>query len=235
MSLPGMAASVSALLRTLEVTPCIAAGHSAGAAVLARLCLDGEIAPRVLVSLNGALLPLPGPQAMLFSPLAKMFSQFSAVPRLFARHASHEPLVWKLLRNTGSELDDSGVALYRRLASNPEHVGAALDMMANWNLWRLVSDLPRLQTPLFLVTGGNDRTISPADTRRVLARVSQSKALLLPGLGHLAHEEEPRLVAALLVRVARHFGTLPDLAKDRSALPVANVDAASGRPEWRRC
>ena len=50
LSLPGMAADLGALLRKLEVRPEIAVGHSAGAAILARMCLAGRIAPRLLVA-----------------------------------------------------------------------------------------------------------------------------------------------------------------------------------------
>ena len=41
LSLPGMAADIGVLLRKLEVRPEIVVGHSAGAAILARMCLDG--------------------------------------------------------------------------------------------------------------------------------------------------------------------------------------------------
>ena len=54
LSLPGMAGAIRDLLRTLDLSPDLVVGHSAGAAILVRLCLDG-LAPRLLVALNGAL------------------------------------------------------------------------------------------------------------------------------------------------------------------------------------
>ena len=71
LSLPGMASDVSQLLRALDVKPEIVVGHSAGAAILARMCLDGKIAPRLLVSLNGAFMPFGGVANQLLSPLAQ--------------------------------------------------------------------------------------------------------------------------------------------------------------------
>lgn len=62
-SLPAMAAALAELLRTLDVTPRWVVGHSAGAAILARLCIDQAISPRLFISLNGALLPLGKPSA----------------------------------------------------------------------------------------------------------------------------------------------------------------------------
>ena len=46
LSLPYMAGALSALLEALAVRPTLVVGHSAGAAVLIRMCLDGRIAPR---------------------------------------------------------------------------------------------------------------------------------------------------------------------------------------------
>ena len=46
MSLPAISAALGDLLRTLHIAPAIAVGHSAGAAILARMALDGLIAPQ---------------------------------------------------------------------------------------------------------------------------------------------------------------------------------------------
>ena len=78
LSLPGMSADVGALLRKLEVRPEIAVGHSAGAAILARMCLAGRMSPRLLVALNGAFMPFGGIASHLFSPLAKSAGAESA-------------------------------------------------------------------------------------------------------------------------------------------------------------
>jgi len=69
LSLPGMADDLSRLLDAIGVTPEVVVGHSAGAAILARMCLDRKIAPRLLVSLNGAFMPFGGVANQLLSPL----------------------------------------------------------------------------------------------------------------------------------------------------------------------
>jgi len=203
LSLPGMAQALHGLLEALGVSPAMAAGHSAGAAILARMSLDGTIAPRRLVSLNGALLPLRGAPGHLFAPLAKLLASVPLVPRLFAWHAAERRVVERLIRETGSTLDPAGLELYRRLARNPGHVAAALGMMANWELDALQRDLPRLKVPLVLVAGANDRTIPPADSSRVQVLLPKATLVTLPGLGHLAHEERPNDVADLILRQAR--------------------------------
>jgi magnesium chelatase accessory protein len=59
-SLPCIAEKLTALLQSLSITPQWAVGHSAGAAIIARIAVDGVLPLRAIASLNGALLPLPG-------------------------------------------------------------------------------------------------------------------------------------------------------------------------------
>jgi magnesium chelatase accessory protein len=131
------------------------------------------------------------------------------VPRLFAWRAGDEATIDGLLRGTGSTLDAEGVALYRLLARNPTHVAGALAMMANWDLPSLERDLPRLQPQLTLVVGDQDGTIPPATALRVQSLLPQAERIALPGLGHLAHEEQPDTVARIIIEKGRSGGVLP--------------------------
>jgi magnesium chelatase accessory protein len=57
-------------------------------------------------------------------------------------------------------------------------------------------------TPLSLVVGERDRTISLCQADRVRAMLppaARQPVISLPGLGHLAHEERPDLVAQLVL------------------------------------
>jgi magnesium chelatase accessory protein len=208
LSLPFMARALADLCRALALSPEIAVGHSAGAAILARACLDGLIAPRALVSLNGALLPLYGLPGRVFSPLAKLIAGMPGLATLFTRHTGNRAVVERLLRETGSAIDAEGVDCYARLAATPAHAGAALNMMASWDLAPLVRDLPRLKPKLLLVAGENDRSIAPADADRTRALVPGAAVFRMPRLGHLAHEEAPEATAALIVDLARQTGLL---------------------------
>lgn len=202
LSLQGMAAALRDLIVALPVTPEVVVGHSAGAAIMARMRLDGAIQPRLLVSLNGALTSLRGLSGHLFSPMAKVLAINSVAPRLFAWRAGNPGVVESLLRDTGSRIDAEGVALYRRLAANPAHVAAALGMMAQWDLGALERALPRLDTPVLLVAGGADRAIPAAEAFRVRDKVPGAQVEFLRGLGHLAHEEQPGLIAGIIIAAA---------------------------------
>ena len=202
MSLPGMAAAVHGLLRAIHCSPELVLGHSAGAAILIRMSLDGFIRPCGLISLNGALMPWRGLPAHLFAPAAKLMAANALVARLFARRANDRRVVERLVGSTGSTLEAAGVDLYQRLVRHPSHVRASLAMMANWDLAALAPDLGRLEPPLFLVVGEQDMTVSPSEARRVRERLPSAEVIYLPGLGHLAHEERPLEVSQLVKGVA---------------------------------
>ena len=198
-TLPGVAAAVAALLARLKVEPRLAIGHSAGAAILARMALDGAITPRALVSINGALMPLPGVPGAVFLPIARVLAVNSLAARLFSWRARDPSAVRRLVASTGSHLDREGVDLYARLMSNPVHVMGTLRMMAGWDLAALERDLGRLAVPLLLLAATHDGTVPPAEAERVHGKVPGSRLERPEGLGHLAHEENP---AEILRRVS---------------------------------
>lgn len=201
MSLPGMAALLGELLAALEFAPVLAIGHSAGAAILARMCLDGLIEPRALVSVNGALLALPGLTGRFFSGSARLLAAIPALPSWVAGIGGRRAFTERLIEGTGSALAPEGVERYRRLVGHPPHVAAALKMMANWDLEALEADLDRLQLPVHLVACENDHTVPPSQSEVLARRLPHAELHRLAGLGHLGHEESPRLLAALVTEI----------------------------------
>lgn len=198
LSLPGMARAVGELLSVLDISPAMAAGHSAGAAILLRMALDGSIAPQTILGLNAALMPLGEAHAQFFTGAARLLVGLPFVPKLFAWRASQSSVAERLLRDTGSRIDPHGIALYARLFRYSGHIGAALQMMANWDLKPLLRDLPRLHSGLTLIVGAGDRAVPPAQADRVKAILPTTRIIRLAGLGHLAHEEAPDRVAPLI-------------------------------------
>jgi magnesium chelatase accessory protein len=199
-SMHGMAEALAALMAALDLTPQYIVGHSAGAALAMRMTLNGQAKPRKIVALNGALLPLSGVTGQVFASLARLLVLNPLVPRAFAWRAGQPKVLKRLVDATGSKIDDEGLRLYCLLAGNSTHAAAVLAMMASWDLWQLERELPQLDTPLVHLVGLNDRTISPDYARRVKALLPRSELIELPGLGHLAHEESPRLVSKILLQ-----------------------------------
>jgi magnesium chelatase accessory protein len=218
MTLPHMAAAVGGLIKTLGFEPTACIGHSAGAAILLRMAGDGAFAPTTpLISLNGALLPFDGFPGRLFSPLAKLLAGNPLVASLMSWRASSLPAVEGVLAGTGSKIDSTGLELYGRLFRSAGHVSAALGMMANWDLATLVDDMARLPQPIVLIAANNDRAV-PADTAfQIQARAPRVIVEIVRGLGHLAHEEQPTTIAALILRLLAQ-GALVDQSFESRAI-----------------
>jgi magnesium chelatase accessory protein len=240
LSLDGMALVLTELLRALSLRPVVGAGHSAGAAVLLRMDIDDLIAPSLIVSLNGALQPFPGLAGQIFAPIARMLALMPVVPGIFAWRASDPNVVDDLLKRTGSKLDPDGVAQYRILARNAAHVGAALGMMASWDLPRLKRDIGQVRARVLLITGALDEMVPPADAMASRDQIAGSQLLRLKGLGHLAHEEQPGLVARLIedAFAGRHLALAPADGRDMGqagqpphTLSISHQAPASAQPK----
>ena len=197
-SMSGMARALAALLRVLQVQPDVIVGHSAGAAVAATLCLQGECEPRAVVSINGALLPFGRSAAPVFSQAAKVLASLPVFPALVALHAVSRKPIERMLRQTGSRVSDEMARCYRTLLGDTRHVTGTLRMMANWDLGPLEGTLERLHPPLHLLVGEDDAVVPAAQADELHRRVPGSYLERAPGLGHLAHEENPAWVAAYL-------------------------------------
>ncbi len=196
-SLDGIARGVSAVMRALGLSPEIVVGHSAGAAILAVACSRKLMQPQKFVSFNGAFYPFTGMAGNLFSPVAKLLAFNSFVPHIFSGLASRAT-VEKLLRETGSAMSSEGVDHYFNLLKQPDHVGAALKMMASWDLRGMDDELSHLTQTSIFVAGDRDKSVPPDTADRAAACCRNAKTIHIAGLGHLLHEEDPALAAAII-------------------------------------
>ena len=192
LSLRGMSRALQALMVELDIEPQAIVGHSAGAALAAQLVLDRAGRPPCpIVGLNPAWLPLDGAAGWVLSPLAHLVQLNPLSAWMLARVAGRSRVVEASLASTGSTLDATGVALYRRVLSHPGHVHGVLSMMAAWQIRPLAQTLHRLAGPVYLHIGEKDGTVPPAQSDETLALVPQAQRVMARGLGHLAHEEDP--------------------------------------------
>jgi magnesium chelatase accessory protein len=205
-TIEGMSAGLLTLLSVLGVEPEFGVGHSAGAVVLCRLALDRQLPSSRIIAINGAFLPLGGLPGMLFAPLARLLAASPLLPRLIARGVASPISVARVIESTGSRLNAQGTALYVRLMQDKDHVAGTLDMLSQWHLESFARDLPKVSTPVTQLVGDRDKTVPPAQACEVQARLPSATTQWLPGLGHLAHEEAPELVADKILRACKLRG-----------------------------
>ncbi|MDE2619227.1 MAG: alpha/beta fold hydrolase [Sphingomonadales bacterium] len=210
LTLPGMAEAVAALTAALGLTPAALVGHSAGAAIALRMTLGKTEAVPVL-GFNPALLPFPGLAARLFPAVARLLFVNPFVPRMLAGIARLPGETERFLgRATGSTIDAAGLACYARLFGHAGHCAGAIEMMARWDLAALAQLLPAIAAPVHLVHSRGDRAVPLTAVEEAASLLPGASLEVLPGLGHLAHEERPDLaVAAIRRRLAPEPETVP--------------------------
>jgi len=190
-SLNGMAKSLSAFLSARSVTPVVAAGHSAGVAVLLRMQLDGLLNASRLVGFNPALVAPPEWYVALIAPLLRSFFESDALADGGAWLARRTRLVKMMLDSSGSALSTADLARYEYLCTRPQHVHAALAMMSRWDLPKIVRDAVALRIPLDLIAGGNDRWVPFGSLQKSVSRIPAASLRAVAGAGHLLLEERP--------------------------------------------
>jgi len=198
LSLPGMARALRALLEALEMRPDFAVAHSAGAGIALHMRLQGWIGEGGIVSLNGALRPYGGSAGQVFSILSKVLFLNPFTIELFARRARRPGAVARLIENTGSKIDEAGLALYSLLIGATGHIEGTLGMMAHWDLKPLLARVPHLTGPVTLVAAAGDRAVPPSVAGDAQTLIPESLLVKLPALGHLAHEEAPEVIVNII-------------------------------------
>lgn len=198
-SLPLMSDDIAALTQAQGWRPTAVIGHSAGAAIALELARRLDLQPRV-VGLNAALGNFEGMAGWLFPVLAKALALNPFSANLLTLGGASRARTRRLIESTGSTLDDEGLRLYARLIGDRGHVDATLKMMSQWRIDPLLDMLPAIDAPTLFVTGDRDAAVPPATSDRAAARMPDARVVHLPGLGHLAHEEDPQAVADEIAR-----------------------------------
>ena len=203
--LPAMAAAVNKLCMTLGIEPDYIIGHSAGAAVAIRMCLDTDVAPKALLSINGALLPFGAFVEPIMLKSARFLGQSDSVTNFLARRGTGTADVRRALRDTGAQISEPMIERYSFLISHKAHIEGALRMMGGWELGQLAKDLPRLTTPIHLIGCDKDHIVPAVRAHRVKRMIPGASAETLEDAGHLVHEAAPKRIFEVFMRLAAKY------------------------------
>jgi len=197
--LEAMSEDIAALCKQEGWQPHAIMGHSAGAAIAFDLAPRlGRPAPLV-IGVNAALSNFKGVAGVLFPLMAKALAMMPGVAGLFTASNSNPRSVQRLIDGTGSRLTPDDLRHYGALVSDRGHVNATLQMMAQWDLEPLLRRLPQSGLRGLLIAATADRAVPAAVSRDMAPQVPGLDYAELPDLGHLAHEEAPQAVAALIL------------------------------------
>ena len=198
LGLDEMADDLAALCVDQGWRPTAIIGHSAGGAIALRMAEIMPHGPSAVVGINAALGPFDGFAGWLFPKLARAMAASPFVAALVTRFSSNRAQVDRLLAGTGSPMDPQAVTDYQRLVARAAHVEGTLGMMAAWQLEPLLERLPQINAPCLLIAADKDRAVPHQVSQRAAARMPRAQIEIIPGFGHLVHEQVPEDVAALI-------------------------------------
>lgn len=206
-----LATAVTRFLDATGTRPEGIVAHSAGAAMALSMILDGAVRPERWAFLAPSLVrPTRGAPPPVIQDLLSPALQSAGMARLLAAVAGRRSVVDALLTSTGSRVPHASRVIYRRLSGNPAHLGSVLRILSMWDPDPLAARFPEVSVQGLVLAPERDGWI-PLDELEPVARSLPAAALrILPGLGHLAHEEAPERVVGLLLPWLLRGELLPD-------------------------
>jgi magnesium chelatase accessory protein len=174
-------------------------GHSAGGAIALEIARQGLMELDRIVVINGALEDFKGPAGVLFPIMARVLA-VNPFTGLFLSRGGSTAQVRSLIGATGTDLDEAALSHYARLIARREHVDGTLAMMAQWSLRELNASLPGISVPTLFLHGDRDQAVRIDVAERAAAAMPDARLVTLKGIGHLAQEEAPDLVADEILR-----------------------------------
>lgn len=193
--LPDVAKDIAALLTDQNVTPNLVIAHSAGGAVALEMARRGLISPDRIVILNGALEDFKGAAGVIFPVMAKILVLNPLTGMFLSSGPQGLSQARSVIKSTGSELPENLLKHYAHLIGRKPHVDGTLGMMAQWSLAELNRALPTIATPTLFIHGAKDSAVEVSVAERAAASMPNADLIVVDGVGHLAHEEAPDVVA----------------------------------------
>jgi pimeloyl-ACP methyl ester carboxylesterase len=195
-SLAGHGRRVAGLLGALGLRDVTLAGHSMGGVVAAHAALadtEGRVGRLAVLSAN--FYRRNGPPLPLVFPLPRLLARRFYAPA--ARAAS-------LRRCYAAPARLTPALLERYLA--PTRTEGAVEALAAFLATpgpATYGHLPQqIRLPALVIWGAADALWPLADARRLHGAIAESRLHVVPGAGHMVHEERPEAVAALLAAFA---------------------------------
>ncbi|MEM6955997.1 MAG: alpha/beta hydrolase [Myxococcota bacterium] len=191
-ALPAFSAGLADVLRHLELSPELAVGHSAGAAVVASMTLASGLDAALYVGVAPAFVPFPRLQQEAGKLSARWLAPLSTrLARLAGLGASAASTLADVLGvEAFSRLPREQRDAYAELVGSPPHLEGVLTMLSRWDVGPVYRALSRLPGRWLLVAGKADTAVPVGQVRRAARRISRAQLSVKPG-GHVFHEQDP--------------------------------------------
>jgi pimeloyl-ACP methyl ester carboxylesterase len=184
---------ISTLLDELDVGQAALVGHSMGGRLAWRFAAEQprRVQHLVLIAPDGLQEPGSDDAAPASPGLAARLLQFT-LPKALVRSGLASAYA------DPQALSEATVDRYHDLLLAPQVRAAMLARLSQQAARSAPDDLARINAPVLLLWGEQDRLIAPARAQAFMKRLPQAQLVLLPAVGHVPHEEAPQASLAAL-------------------------------------
>jgi pimeloyl-ACP methyl ester carboxylesterase len=184
---------VAAWMRQLDLAPAIVVGHSMGGNVAAHLALrHPQLVDRLVLE---AAAILSGVETA-----GRRVGQLLNLPPL--RRAARLAVREMVKRSDFSAFEARNPQVMRTLKTADWDQALLAVVRDSWANRLSHAQVRQINTPTLLIWGAEDTTIPVADVGRLQALLPRARAVIMRGVGHLPHEEDPeRFVQGVVERV----------------------------------
>jgi pimeloyl-ACP methyl ester carboxylesterase len=186
----------SSLLDALGVTRCVLAGNSFGGQIAWELALAEPARVERLVLVDAVGFPL-NPES---TPIGFRLARAPVASRLMDYFLPRAVIAASVRDVYGdpSRVSDALVERYFELTLREGNRHALAQRMAHIEPDPDTSRMAAIRAPTLILWGARDRLLPPEDAERFAREIAGSELVVLEGLGHVPHEEDPARTAAIV-------------------------------------
>ncbi len=213
---------IAAFIRSLDLKRLILVGHGFGGELVLRLMNDPEIVKRteriVLIAPSGLLPEIP----KYIEDIASVSPSSTLLRLTHSKLIAHMLLEYAYARP--ERLRESTVHAYAEMLDQPDRISGIIRAAQQYRLADrnvFMKNFSRIQCPVLLIWGQEDKIIPAAEMSVFRNEFSHAETALIPGCGHMPHQELPEQTASIVSDFflpgkngARGADTLPEEEND---------------------
>lgn len=189
---------VIALLDQLGVQQAVLAGNSFGGNLAWKIAVDHPQRVSKLVLVDAAGYPFD-PASM---PIGFKIAQIPAL-RPMMEHTLPRSMIESSVRNVygdPAKVTPELVDRYLELTLRAGNRGALVERFRQSPSGEFTAQIPQVRQPTLILWGGQDRLIPPDNARQFQRDIVGSRLVMFEQLGHVPHEEDPKVTVAAVQR-----------------------------------
>lgn len=200
---------LTGLMDALGIERAVLVGHSAGGTVALATALRYPQRVQALALIDAAIYD-PGGTPTWLLPLVGLARRLPWPVSLLPRLAPYGQRAFDIAWHDPGRITPDVFAGYAAPYLQPGWGAAFLDFLAANPRRPAAWELHRLQMPVLVMTGDDDRIVPTRDSRRLASELPNAELVVIRDCGHIPQEERPQEFLQAIASFLRRYAATPD-------------------------